>query len=279
MTDSTRKDTISPLVSVVIPTFNSEHTLSSCLQSIQNQTYPKIEVLIVDNYSTDSTTEIAKKFNAKVLLLKSERSAAKNHGVANAKGSFIFFVDSDMTLTPKVIEECITTYLHQDVDAVDIPEVSVAKGFLSECKKIEKALYIRDPNSFKMPRFFKKEVFNLVGGFDTNLIFGEDFDLGRRVEDAGYKIGRCKAEIKHHEGRLSMKRIALKAYYYGKTLSHVIEKNPSFAMKAYCPTRYFRIFRLLHKHPTHSTGLLIIKLVQYISYLIAILSTTFNESQ
>jgi len=248
------------------------------LQSIKTQTYPNIEVIVVDRYSSDNTAKIADEANARVLLMNAERSSAKNHGAKNAEGSFILFLDSDMELTSKVIDECVTVCLRKDVDAVDIPQVSVAQGFLAECRKIEKELYIGDPNSFKMPSFFKKEVFNSVGGFDENLVVGEDFDLSRRVEKAGYKIRRCKTEIKHHEGELSMKKIMLKACYYGKTLPSLIRKNPSLAIKGYSPIRYLRNFKLLLKHPLHFMGLIVMKNVEYMAYLIGILSTVLSGS-
>ena len=236
------------------------------MQSIKTQTYPNVEVIVVDRHSSDDTAKIAEESNARVLLMNVERSSAKNHGVKNAEGSFILFLDSDMELTSKVIEECVTVCLRKDVDAVDIPQVSVAKGFFAECRKIEKELYIGDPNSFKMASFFKKVVFDSVGGFDENLVIGEDFDLSRRIEKEGYRIGRCKAEIKHHEGELSMKKIMLKACYYGKTLPSYIRKSPSMAMREYCPTRYLSNFKLLLKHPTHLVGLIAIKLVEYTAY-------------
>ena len=56
-----------PLVSVIIPTYNSSRTLEKCLESIKNQTYKNIEIIVVDNNSTDNTKEIAKKFADKAI--------------------------------------------------------------------------------------------------------------------------------------------------------------------------------------------------------------------
>jgi len=260
-----------PLVSIIIPTFNSGATIGACLKSIRVQTYPNIEVIVVDRYSKDGTREIAEKFNAKTLLMNAERSAARNRGVAAAKGSFVFFLDSDMELTPKVVEECITACLQKNLDAVDIPEVSITKGFLAECRKIDKELHIGDWSS-KMPRFFRKRIFFSVGGYDENLVFGEDFDLNRRVEMAGYRIGRVKTEIRHYEGRLSMKKIVLKTYHYGKSLPTFIGKNPSLVMRGYCPIRFVKNFWVLREHPIHFMGVAIIKLVEYMAYLTGALS-------
>lgn len=66
-----------PLVSVIIPTKNSKKIIETCLRSISRQTYPNIEVIVVDNYSSDGTIEIADKLGAKVFQLKAERAGAK----------------------------------------------------------------------------------------------------------------------------------------------------------------------------------------------------------
>ncbi|MCW3985523.1 MAG: glycosyltransferase [Candidatus Bathyarchaeota archaeon] len=266
--------TNTPLVSVVVPTFNSEETLEACLQSVENQTYPNLEIIVVDRYSSDSTLGIAKKFNAKVYLVSSERSAAKNYGAAKAHGSFLLFLDSDMELTPKVVEECVNVCLSKDVDAVVIPQLSVATGFLAECRKVERSMLIGD-RLFEIPRFFKKGLFLKTGGFDKGLILGEDADLRLRMERAGFKVAKIKAEIKHYEGIISFTIIALKALYYGKSLPFFIRKNPSLAMKRANPARfiYSRNMKLLFKHPASLLGLIFIKLVEYIAYFIGILTT------
>jgi len=85
-----------PLVSIIIPTFNSQKTIKQCLESVVKQTYKRIEILVVDRYSTDDTVKIARQFKAKVFLLKCERSEAKNYAARKAKGEFLLFIDSDM---------------------------------------------------------------------------------------------------------------------------------------------------------------------------------------
>ena len=75
-----------PLVSVVIPTYNSEKYIERCLRSIKNQTYKNIEIIIVDKFSTDKTVDIAERHGAKVIQDGGERARAKNIGLKNAKG-------------------------------------------------------------------------------------------------------------------------------------------------------------------------------------------------
>ena len=93
------------IVSVIIPTKNSEETLEECLKSIKQQSYPHIEIIVVDNFSTDNTRNIAKQFTDKVLLKGHERSAQVNFGVKYANGKYVYRVDSDFIVEPNVIEE------------------------------------------------------------------------------------------------------------------------------------------------------------------------------
>ena len=94
----------SPSISVIVPTRNSERTLERCLRSILEQNYPKkrIELIIVDAFSSDRTVEIAKRFDAKVLLNpRTTGEAGKAIGVKIAEGEILAFIDSDNILVSK----------------------------------------------------------------------------------------------------------------------------------------------------------------------------------
>jgi glycosyltransferase involved in cell wall biosynthesis len=257
-------------VSIIIPTFNSEKTIHSCLKSIIEQTYKEIEIIIVDKYSQDNTIKIAEEYGAKILVRNVGRSAARNLGAKYAGGDFLLFIDSDMELTPKVIEECVATSTSNNIDAVIIPEETITKGFLSECRRLEKQLYAGN-KLFEIPRFFKKSVFQKLGGYDEKLVFGEDFDLYIRLERMGFKTDRISPKIMHHEEELSMERIILKAYNYGKSLPAIIMKNPHLLLKRHNPLSIILNLKTLFKSPLHAAGLLTIKIIEYLAYLIGLL--------
>ena len=98
-----------PLVSVIIPLFNSEKFISETIQSVLNQTYPVIEILVIDDGSSDNTLEIAKTFKNKHVKIFSQpnkgASAARNYGIREASGTYIQFLDSDDFLSSGKIEE------------------------------------------------------------------------------------------------------------------------------------------------------------------------------
>jgi glycosyltransferase involved in cell wall biosynthesis len=250
---------------VIIPTFNSGKTLERCLKSIRSQNYKKIEIIIVDALSRDETQKIAEKFADKIFLLAHERSYGRNFGAKQAKGHFLLFVDSDMELTPNVIAECVTLCTCKKADAVIIPEETFGEGFLVECRKLEKRMRLKEFYG-EAPRFFKKEVFQFVGGYDNNLVTGEDFELAQRVYKAGFLIERCSTIIKHHEENLSLRKLVKKVYYYGKKLPAYMRKEPSLAFKTSSPIRFFKHISLLRKYPIHFTGLCLLKLVEYSAY-------------
>ena len=96
-----------PLVSVIVPTYNSASLLKDCLQSIKDQTYKKLDIIVVDNNSTDDTKQIASNFTAQVFNKGPERSAQVNFGVTQAKGDYVYKVDSDFILDKDVVQQCV----------------------------------------------------------------------------------------------------------------------------------------------------------------------------
>nr|MCS5620811.1 glycosyltransferase [Nitrospinaceae bacterium] len=97
---------VDPVVSVIVTTKNEERNIGACLESVVQQSMPPLEMIVVDNYSEDKTSEIAREYGAKVFQLGPERSAQRNYGVEKAQGKYILYLDADMRLSPKVIEEC-----------------------------------------------------------------------------------------------------------------------------------------------------------------------------
>src|SRR6266568_1486302 len=132
-----------PLVSVIVPTKNSAATLEACLESIKKQTYYPIELIVVDNHSTDATREIAKQFTDMVFVKGPERSAQRNYGSARASGRYLLMIDSDMELDRKVVKACSAEVVGDPaVKGIVIPEESFGLGFWSQCKRLERSFYI-----------------------------------------------------------------------------------------------------------------------------------------
>jgi glycosyltransferase involved in cell wall biosynthesis len=251
------------VVSIVVPTKNSEGTIDMCLRSIREQTYPNIEIIVVDNYSSDKTNEIARK-HGKVLLKGPERSSQRNFGAKSACGDYLFFVDSDMELTPKVVEDCVKASICSHANAVIVPEFSVGEGFWTKCKALERSCYIGD-DTVEAARFFGKDVFFGVGCYDEEITGQEDWDLHVRIRKGGFKIGRINSFIRHNEGRLSLRKAMIKKRYYGKTLKLYKRKHPkdTYAQLKIVRPAFIQNWRRLARDPLHALGMFFMKTCEF----------------
>ena len=247
------------LVSVIVPTKNSEATIGICLASIKSQTYGNIEIIVVDAFSKDKTREIVDSFGVRVIESKASMSEARNIGIEQATGDLILSLDSDMELTNKVVEECINK-VKSGYDAVVIPEVSVGSGFWAKCKALEKSCYL-DDELIESSRFFKRDVLMKLKGYDPELEFGEDKDIDLRIRLDEYRIGRVKAFIKHNEGILRLQKMIEKKYQYGKTLGQYAKKHPRELKQQLKIARpaFKKNWRKLARDPQHALGIICLK--------------------
>ena len=150
-----------PLVSVVIPTYNSEKTLGKCLESIKKQSYKNIETIVVDKFSSDGTKKLIKKMKVKLFELDAERTTSKNFGLKKAIGKYITFIDSDMELTKNVIAECVKIIENDSkIGGVIIPERSIGTSYWVKVRDFERSFY--ENTSIESARFFKKDLVEKV---------------------------------------------------------------------------------------------------------------------
>lgn len=262
------------LVSIIIPTKNSSSVLGKCLQSIKKQTYKYTEIIVVDNHSTDSTVQVAKKFTGHVYIKGPERSKQRNDGAKKASGDFFFFVDSDMELSPKVVESCINKALKyqrmkKKLVGIIIPEKSYGEGFWAACKQLEKSYY-EGLDWIESPRFFPKQIFNKIGGYSENMISGEDWDISIRVRKVG-DIARIKEYIYHDESKLSLLKDLQKKFYYSTKIKSYRQTakgyGKNFNIQAN-PINRYKLFLskpdILFRNPILGLGMLYLKTMEYI---------------
>jgi len=214
-----------PKVSIIIPTFNSGATLAACLESVRNQSYSRIETIVVDNFSTDETALIAAEFDSRIIKQKSTPAMARNIGITNSSGKYIFLLDSDQVLSPSVIEECVRDCELRNAGMVRVPEVFAGKGFWSSCSAKWKNLLVKVEQKYSAsrnmltgePRFFVKEQLVRGGMLDDNLLWAEDYDLHKRMEKMKIKETSSKSKLYHYEPA-TIKEIVLKIFHYGSSM-------------------------------------------------------------
>lgn len=273
-----------PLVSVIVTTRNNHETLEACLTSIAAQTYSPLELIVVDNNSSDDTCDIARRYTDKVYTYGPERSAQRNFAVTKSAGEYVVIIDSDMELGADVVRSCAeAAQSHAEIGGVIIPEESFGVGFWAKCKQLERSFYVGQ-DAIEAARFFRKDIFTRVGGYDETMTGGEDWDLSRRVASIA-RIGRSKVFIRHNEGRLYFGKTARKMYYYAQHAAEYFAKNPtkSVVTDQSGPLQRYKLFfsqpgKLL-KNPVVGMGMLLLKTTEYASGGVGYLRARRNASQ
>ena len=172
-----------PPISVVIPAFNAELYLAEAIQSVLAEGIPGIEVVVVDDGSTDGTAGVAAAFGTQVALIRQPNAgigAARNAGVERAAGNFLAFLDSD-DVWPAGSLACRLAVLDAD------PEADGVFGSVQE---------FRDGGDDLLPQgggvagalLLRRAKYEAVGRFDQDLKVGEFIDWMARAQDAGLKF-------------------------------------------------------------------------------------------
>ncbi len=212
-----------PLVSAIITSKNEGKNIGNCMFSIKRQTYSNIEVILVDNGSIDKTKEIARKYTNKIYSKGPERSAQRNFGVKKASGEYILYLDADMILESNLISECVKQIQETSSDALYIPEVVMGDSLFLTVRRFERSFY--DATAIDCVRFIEKNAFIKVGGFDLDLTGPEDFDLDKKLKQAGYKFSLLKnSHINHNEKDMKLREYLDKKYYYTASFDTYIKK-------------------------------------------------------
>lgn len=217
-----------PLVTISIPTLNSAAFLKQCLQAINNQNYPNLEINIVDGGSKDNTLEIAKEMGVtKIFSYPYALLGARYEGVKKATGEYILLLDSDQILEPRAIERALTLIEKKKYDMLILEEdVYQSKNILEKLFQWDRKLIhsVKDFSPYTgvmLPRFYKtsilkkafsaipSELFKTVGGQDHAIIYFEAWNVSK-------KVGLVPNAVFHIEPN-SLREIWRKFYRWGKT--------------------------------------------------------------
>ncbi len=215
---------MNPLVSVIITTKNEEKNLENCLKSIKAQTYSpdKIEIIVVDNDSSDTTKEIALQYTQLVFNKGPERSAQRNYGVEKSSGKYFLYLDADMILSEKVVAECVEK-MEADSDLVGlyIPEIIMGDSFWCKVRRFERVFY--NGTVIDCVRFIRKDKFIEVGMFDLSMTGPEDWDLDKKLRNKG-KVELITEKLYHNEIEFNLRKYLSKKSYYAKSFETYIRK-------------------------------------------------------
>lgn len=211
------------LVSVVIPSYNSEDYISQTIDSVLAQTHRELEVIVVDDGSTDATADIVSRYGAPVTLIRQRNQrvcAARNRGFEASRGDFVCFLDHDDVWFPWKVQRQIEAFSeHQQVGVVFTEFLNwtpVGNAFAdpssldpggAERPPIDPShtgwiyhQFLLDCWALTSTVMMRREVFESSGGFDVGLPYSEDWDLWLRLslEHQFLRIARPSTLYRQH---------------------------------------------------------------------------------
>jgi len=292
-----------PIVSITVTTRNEAGNIENCLHSIRAQSYPaeRIEVIVVDNGSSDDTKAIARRYTERVFDKGPERSAQRNFGMLQkSSGEFVIFLDADMVVSPSLVAACVKAMSDPGVMALHIPEVVLGTRYFSRVRRFERGFY--DGTVIDGARFFRKEAFARVGGFDETMSGPEDWDIDKKVKmlgriallsssgqlPAGWPLrdfilsrgvapDHLGAVIYHNEAEFDLRKYLSKKSYYARSFDGYISKwgrnDPDIRRQFGLCYRYFGVFlengkwARLAAHPLLAAGMYFLRFAVGVAFL------------
>ncbi|MBM3837977.1 MAG: glycosyltransferase [Verrucomicrobia bacterium] len=229
-----------PLVSVVVACYNGARTLAACLDSLKQLNYPRYEVVLVDDGSTDATGEIAARFpNVRYLRhpLNQGLSAARNTGLEAAQGEIVAFTDADCRADEDWLHYLVSDLLNRDFVGIGghnllPPEDSWVAAAVMVSPGGPTHVMLTDRLAEHIPgcnmAFYKWALIE-VGGFDP--LFrkaGDDVDICWRLQQRGYRLGFSSSGFVWHYRRSTVLDYLRQQRGYGESEALLVHRHPEY---------------------------------------------------
>ena len=276
-----------PLISVYMPTYNRVEMAIRAIESVLNQDYPNIELLVVDDASSDDTWHVLNNryINDQRVRLFRQASgkgacAARNRAIGEAKGKFVTGIDDDDEFLPHRLSSLYKAY--------DDRYSCVCSGYIWDYGSVQKKLHtersvvalpdLLDLHTLSNQALVKTQRMLALGGFDTELAAFQDYDMwvrvvreygpALRIADASYKVN-----VGHEQGRItnSPKRLDAHKQFVAKHRSLMSERNLHNQMY-YRQTMQHQPLTLMQFFSSARYGLVALKWRYYLKHKLSILS-------
>lgn len=208
-----------PLISIIIPSRNEENRIRKCIETLKKQTYPNLEIIIVDD-STDNTVEVIKSIAGKdnrFKIIKQEKLQpgwvgkpfAVQQGSKIAKGKWLLFIDADTHYDPKLVEKALEHTIKEKLDMLSLVPQHLCQSFwekviqpipLAMLPAILPLAKVNDPKSKVATAFgpfilIRKSVFDKVGGYESiKSKIADDAELAKLVKGSGFRLELANAQ-------------------------------------------------------------------------------------
>jgi len=186
------------MLSIITPTLNEEKYLPLLLESIKKQNFKDYEIIIADAGSKDTTLDIAKKYNCKIIP-GGLPAKGRNEGVKSAKGDILFFLDADTILPEDFLTKALREFNEREMELASFCLVPLPKNKMS---LFFMNIFYNQPIilfEYALPHaatgiLVRKNLFDKLGGFDEDVKLAEDHYLARRAQEVfGAKLGIIKS--------------------------------------------------------------------------------------
>ncbi len=243
-------------VSIIIPTFNEEKAIRDCLNSLAKQSYSDMEIIVVDDGSTDKTVEVLSSLQFTVYSLQTLKQKhlgpgeARNLGAKNALGEILVFVDADMTFDKYFIKNLVAPIVSgKTIGTFSKEEYVLNKDNVwSRCWNINKGLPLdrmhpKDyPDTQSVFRAILKKEFDKVGGF-TPIGYVDDYTLSEKLKALATE---APGAIFYHKNPQNLSEVFQQARWIGKSVYKRRKIKNEILMKFFSIIRYSPLFTLIN---------------------------------
>jgi len=232
--------------SVIIPAFNSEKTLSECLNALKNQSTRPLETIVIDDGSNDQTLETARKLGAKVLAQRhAGPAAARNRGARHANGEILLFTDADCVPDKNWVREMLLPFQDSKISGAQGRYTTSQKALLARFSQFEigqryvrlsQRKYIDFIGTYSAA--YRRGVFLKFKGFDESFpkASGEDPEFSFRLAKAGHKMVFSPKALVSHQHPDTLKKYLRQKFGRARWRIPLYRKHPGkMAREAYTP--------------------------------------------
>lgn len=225
-------------VTIVIPAYNTARTIAPCIEGCLAQDYPGVEIVIVDDGSTDETGHIVQRYPVRYIRQENAGPAcARNRGWQTATGEVVCFTDSDCVPAPDWVSRLVEEYVLEKIAGVGGTYDIVNKGnLLAECiheeivqRHLKMPKYVNYLGSFNVS--YRRSVLEEVEGFNETyrIASGEDNDLAYSIIKRGYKLAFTNlAQVAHYHPD-NLRQYLRQQFWHGYWRIQIYRNHPDMA--------------------------------------------------
>jgi GT2 family glycosyltransferase len=258
-----------PLCSIIIPNYNGAPYLPACFNALRTQTYPDLEIILVDDGSTDESVSLTRRDFPEVKIIELKQNVgfirAVNHGIEQAMGQIIALLNNDTEVTPGWAQALVEALHHHPEAGMAASKLllydrrdvlhSAGDGFGTDGIPINRGVWQKDEGQFDGDTYvfggcggavaYRRAMLDEIGLFDEDLfMYLEDVDLSWRAQLAGYQIVFVPQAVVYHHVSATGGGV-LASFYTGRNTIYILAKNlPAHLFRRYWPAMIMAQFKI-----------------------------------